>query len=200
MGRKKILFIILLPLILLLTSCYSHATKETPYSVATAVNAQTLTIVFDENTVSSGRIQSENGKYLFRYEPNSDGTSFSVTYPDGYVYSQTEHYGALTSPSDYNPDERLTKGYIDGLSLRETVDRAAEQVQENHKNRRMSPVPGLFLIACGLWIFHSPKSIWWLTRGWWYQNAEPSTLALTLYSALGILLVFAGAIILIASL
>lgn len=57
-----------------------------------------------------------------------------------------------------------------------------------------SPVLAFVLMALGAWNLLAPKSAWWISRGWWYRNAQPSDLALGFYRVTGVLLLGAGLI------
>ena len=41
-----------------------------------------------------------------------------------------------------------------------------------------SPPLGLLLIALGIWGAAAPRSVWYLSYGWRFKNAEPSEAAL----------------------
>lgn len=183
----------------LLTSCSSNRTPKEPHSANVETDGQLLTIIFDENTFSSGTIRAENEEYIFQYDAQSNGITFTVTYPDGYVYSQTEIDGVIASTYDYDADERKAKGYIDGYSLEWSVDNATNHAQGKENRNAPSPIFAILLLGCGSWNLFAPKTAWWLARGWWYKNAEPSDLALMLYRIAGIALLFAGIICLSAS-
>lgn len=185
--------------LLLLTSCNSNRAPAGSCSVTVEADGQPLTVIFDEHTFSSGKMKTANGEYTFQYEAQSNGIRFTVTYPDGYVYSQTEINGGIATPYDYDANERKAKGYMDGFSLAWAVDTAADQAQGNGNRNGPSPLLAVLLLGCGAWNLFAPRAAWWLAWGWRYKNAEPSDPALMLYRILGIVLLLAGILCLAAS-
>ena len=201
-GKRTFPVILILSVVilsLLLSSCNSNQPQSEPYSATVETNGQSITIIFDESSFSSGKIEAKNGEYEFQYETQLNGLKFTVTYPDGCIYSQTTISGGISYPHDYDSSEREAKGYIDLLSLDWAIDSAVDNAQGKGSQNGPSPLLAVLLLGCGVWHLFAPKTAWWLARGWWYKNAEPSDLALMLYRILGIILLFVGIICLIAS-
>ena len=70
---------------------------------------------------------------------------------------------------DYDPT-----AYVDGEVLLEVLgtDRAAPEKDGGN------PLPGLLIIGLGIWGVAAPRSVWYLSYGWRYKDAEPSDMAL----------------------
>ena len=128
---------------------------------------------------------------------------------------QTEAMG--TDPEEflgYNPfsasiEVKLKSDYAnaDSIAKIEKYFRKNADIQEvlyqkdlvnavNDNIRKIS----LLLLGLGAWNLFAPKSAWWLARGWWYKNAEPSDLAIAAYRIGGVCLLIAGVICAIAAL
>lgn len=186
--RKAAIFALLACFLLSLTACG----KADPVVQTQAIEAggQSLIVQFDENTLSAGIIQAENGEYAFEYDGHG---GLTIVYPDGYVYTQTAVNGGIGFPADYDAAERESKGYVDGFSLHWGLETAMDNARGALRSGG-SPnlLLALLLLALGAWNLFAPRSSWQLSHGWRYKNAEPSDLALTLYRLGGILLIFAG--------
>lgn len=117
-----------------------------------------------------------------------------------YVYEQTNISGGIATPADYDGAERSAKGYLDGFSLVWGIEGAADQARNTRSGGGPSPFLALLLLGLGAWNLFAPKSAWWLARGWWYKNAEPSDLAIAAYRIGGVCLLIAGVICAIAAL
>lgn len=178
--------LLLICILLFFSSCAKAEPENVPYS--TTVDGQDITISFYERTKSEGTITSENGVYTFSY--SFDGTFF-VVYPNGYTYSQKNTNGAIGVSWDYNesPEEL---GYISGFNLEWAVESASKSDSVNQK--AVSPIISIVLLGSGLFCMLSPKSLWWLSRGWMYKNVEPSDLVLLIYRIVGIIAVLFGLI------
>lgn len=181
--------------LLLLSACAAPAPEAKVETIA--VDGVALTVTFDPGTLSAGSIQTEHGQYTFRYESPE---TIVIQYPDGYVYEQTNISGGIATPADYDGAERAAKGYLDGFSLVWGIEGAAEQARNTRAGSGPSPFLALLLLGLGAWNLFAPKSAWWLARGWWYKNAEPSDLAIAAYRIAGVCLLFAGVICAIAAL
>lgn len=90
------------------------------------------------------------------------------------------------------------QGYIDGFSLVWGIERAMD-ARNSHGRGLASPFLAFVLIIIGAWYTFAPRSAWWLARGWWYKNAEPSNLAIGFYRIGGCLLILIGIICAIAA-
>lgn len=185
-----------IPLCLLaLSACAAPAPEAKVETVS--VDGVTLTVTFDPGTLSAGTIQTEQGQYTFRYDSQE---TIVIQYPDGYVYEQTDMGGGIATPAEYDAAERIAKGYLDGFSLVWGIEGAADQARNTRAGGGPSPFLALLLLGLGAWNLFAPKSAWWLARGWWYKNAEPSDLAIAAYRIGGVCLLFAGVICAIAAL
>ena len=181
--------------LLLFSACAAPASEAKVETVS--VDGVTLTVTFDPGTLSAGTIQTEHGQYTFRYESPD---TIVIQYPDGYVYEQTNISGGIATPADYDGAERIAKGYLDGFSLVWGIEGAADQARNTRAGSGPSPFLALLLLGLGAWNLFAPKSAWWLARGWWYKNAEPSDLAIAAYRIGGVCLLIAGVICAIAAL
>lgn len=197
--KRKCVLIVVMLLALVLGACNSNTAKSDPYSEVVEIDGQSLTITLDENNLSAGTITSENGTYTFEYGVSGNSIVFTVNYPDGYVFSQTEINGGFATPAEYNSIERKNKGYIDLFSLNYSIEGVMDNARGTSNNGSPSILLALALIGVGAWNFFEARSVWYLFRGWWYKNAEPSDLALMLYRIAGVFLIFAGIICAIAS-
>lgn len=196
--KRKCVLIVVMLLALVLGACNSNTAKSDPYSEVVEIDGQSLTITLDENNLSAGTITSENGTYTFEYGVSGNSIVFTVNYPDGYVFSQTEINGGFATPAEYNSIERKNKGYIDLFSLNYSIEGVMDNARGTSNNGSPSILLALALIGVGAWNFFEARSVWYLFRGWWYKNAEPSDLALMLYRIAGVFLIFAGIIYAIA--
>lgn len=181
--------------LLLFSACAAPAPASKVETVS--VDGATLTVTFDPGTLSAGVIQTEHGQYTFRYESPE---TIVIQYPDGYVYEQTNISGGIATPADCDGAERSAKGYLDGFSLVWGIEGAADQARNTRSGGGPSPFLALLLLGLGAWNLFAPKSAWWLARGWWYKNAEPSDLAIAAYRIGGVCLLIAGVICAIAAL
>ena len=179
--------------LVLLSSCGEKAAE--PASQAIEIASQTGTIAFEPGNRSAGTITLESGSYTFSY--GMDG-SLTVTYPDGYVYTQTQVNGGYAISSGYDAAERRAKGYPDGLTLAWGIEGAMDR--GGSRGGSAAPLLGVFLLGLGAWNLFAPRSSWWLSWGWRFRGAEPSDLALGLYRLGGGVLAAAGVLCLIASL
>lgn len=165
--------------------------KETAANIdyAATIDGQDAVISFLEGSLSEGTIKADNGTYTFAY--SMDGT-LSIVYPNGYIYSQKDIGGGIAVPIDYDASAVEKLGYIDGFSLARAISSAADR---GHGDTDGVPIIlSLFLLAVGIWFVSVPRSAWWISKGWYFKNAEPSDLALIVYRVGGCMLVFVGII------
>ena len=194
--KKWFIWILAVIMFALLPAC--NKPVPAPRTETAEINGQTLTITFDEHNLSAGKIATDSGEYTFAYTASGQDTTLTIVYPDGYVYSQTQHNGGISFPAAYDAAEREAKGYMDGFSLAWAIENAMGG-KAPAGNNGASPLLAIILLALGAWNTFAPKTAWWLARGWWYKNAEPSELALVLYRGLGVLLIVIGLICLVAA-
>ncbi len=191
----KRFFILIMVMLMLFsfTACGKDAVE--PLVKEIEISGQTGTIKFDQNTYSAGTITMENGEYRFIYD--IDGT-VTITYPDGFIYTQKNINGGIATPADYNALDVEAKGYIDGLSLVWGIESAMDYESRGNSNSASSLL-AIILMGLGTWVLFAPKRAWWLARGWWYKNAEPSDMAIGFYRVAGGLLMMVGIICMIAA-
>ena len=170
--------------LLLFPACSNEKPDNEPFD--TIANGQAITISFNDGTKSGGRITSDKGVYTFSY--SNDGT-LSITYPNGFLYTQRSINGGTSSSFD---DEAVSLGYIDGMSLGRAINAASDRGATNAK--AVSPIVSVLLLVLGALFIFAPKGLWWISRGWMYKNVEPSDLALGMYRVIGVVVVIAGVI------
>ncbi len=189
---KKYLFSALV--ILLLLSLAACGAREERRTKQIEVEGQTLTITFDEGNRSAGVITAANGDYAFSYDTSG---ALTIVYPDGSVCTAQDMNGAVAFPADYDASERTDAGYIDAFSLWFVLQGAMSDPQRTQSGASL-PLAFL-LLGLGVWALAAPRSLWWLSSGWRYRNAEPSDLALGLYRGLGAAFLIGGIICALAS-
>lgn len=182
---KKLLLLFSLCCVLL--ACASCRADTQPPSQEVSIDGQTAVVTFDPENYSAGTVSTQHGEYSFAYDRNGEVT---ITYPDGYVYTQRNMNGAIAMPVDYDAAEREAKGYVSGLSLVWGIESAMKS--DSRDGGSPSLLLALLLIGFGVWSLCAPKSAWWIAHGWRYKNAEPSDLAIGLYRVGGGALVFIG--------
>lgn len=188
--RKIITIIIaLISLVFIAAGCSRDIVVDDNYT--TTVDGHDAVISFLEGNHSEGTIDVNNFTYKFAY--SMDG-SLSIVYPNGYTYSQRDVGGAIAVSADYDAKEVEELGYIDGFSLARAISSASDSGNASGKSGGVSVIASLFLLAIGIWYVADPRSAWWISRGWWFKNAEPSDSALMLYRMGGCILVFVGII------
>lgn len=193
-GLTRILKLVVIILSLLfLTSCKKDVTEQAGTTIE--IDGQSGVLTFNQETRSAGTISMENGEYKFRYDKNGD---IVITYPNGHVYRQTNINGALMVSGGSDSNAIKEQGYIDGFSLVWGIERAMD-ARNSHGRGSASPFLAFVLIIIGAWYAFVPRSAWWLARGWWYKNAEPSNLAIGFYRIGGCLLILIGIICAIAA-
>ena len=173
-------------MLFLFSACSNRNSSNEPFN--TTVDGQSVTISFKNGTKSEGVITSDKGDYAFSY-PFPD--TFSVIYPNGYEYSHKSMNGTIAESSG-SYDSTEGSGYISGISLEMAINSAAQATSAGQ--RVVSPIVSIILLGLGVFCIISPKSLWWLTRGWMYKNVEPSDLALGIYRVSGVIVVLIGII------
>lgn len=132
-------------------------------------------------TVDQEQQTISDGKYSYRYEVSgsSSGASFKIIYPNGSSFWwQKNASGGFGGWSDDYDESTYASGHtlLDIL----TAGRPRESEPKN--------VPAIILlILLGLFNAIAPETSWYLSRGWYYRDAEPSDEALLLYRGSGIL-------------
>lgn len=173
--KHKVLTVVLLSLSLLLTACGAPKPE----------NILGRDGVF--YTVDPVEMTVTGGAYAYPYQVGGD--SITITYPNGSTYTEGRRGITVTVgwSNDYDP-----KAYTDGEILAEVLWEALDA-----KGERLPPFLGMLVAALGAWNLLSPETAWYVRRGWWYRNAEPSDLGLAvtrisggLLLALGVFLLF----------
>ena len=148
---------LLLLLCLLVTGCGRKQADLTVYEYnGFTVDTQTQTIT--------------RGDDVYRYA--FSGSEVTITYPNGaaYWWKYEQNGGVGGWSGDYDTDR-----YADGWDLLN----ALSYEPPRQSGGRNAPV-GLLLIPVGLFLLISPRTVWYLSHGWRFKNAEPSDLALGL--------------------
>lgn len=155
---------LLLTLLLLLCACGSEEPPSSVYEVERG--GRTYTVDQDNQTITC-----DGETYRFSIQGGGSRISTEITYPDGSTYWwETSEMGGFGGWSDdYDPT-----AYVDGEVLLEVLgtDRAAPEKDGGN------PLPGLLIIGLGIWGVAAPRSVWYLSYGWRYKDAEPSDMAL----------------------
>ncbi len=178
---KKAVFFGWLALLCLLCACGS---VRQPYSVT--VRGQDFLIDAENQTISFGAD-------VYRYAIN--GRVTTVTYPNGAEYVYERNSGGLGGSASWGDAYDETR-YIPGGTLIEAL--SAEM--PDGENGGGLWFPALLLSAVGLWNLLAPRSVWYLSRGLWYKNAEPSDVGLTLIRVSGGVVTAVGVILLLSPL
>lgn len=184
---KRIIAMIMACSVLMLFGCSGETAANTDYT--TTIDGQAAVISFLEGSLSEGKIKTDNGTYTFAY--SMDGT-LSIVYPNGYIYSQKDVGGGIAVPADYDASAVEKLGYIDGFSLARAISSASDSGRNDTDGAPI--ILSLFLLAVGIWFISAPRSAWWISKGWYFKNAEPSDLSLIVYRVGGCMLVFGGII------
>ena len=171
-----------LTVLLGLSLCGCAKTGET--AVCTVERGDTVYTVDKEN----GTIA--DGENIYHYELDSLGSGgwkIMVTYPDGstYWWEETENSGTGRCSADFDSEK-----YPDAMTLAKVLKAAQPE-----RMRSGNPVLGLLFLAVGLFNTIAPGKSWYLCRGWYYKNAEPSDTALFVYRAGGVLAVIVGVLL-----
>ena len=191
---KKYIALLLTVFLLLSVSVSCGHEEPTETVVNTTIGGQEMTVTFNPGTYSEGRIESATGAYSFAYNRSGD---LEITYPDGSscTYRKTQNAASLGASPDFDPG---SKGYPDGITMAWGIEHAIDQARPSTENRG-NVLLGILLLAVGAWFAFAPRSAWYLGHGWRFKNAEPSDAVLVLYGLGGGVLLFIGAICLLAA-
>ena len=165
--------------------------KEDPDHYDVAYDGKTYTVDQEQGTITCDGV-------VYRFEVSGSGgnsVDLDITYPDGsrYYWTKDGSFGHGGWSDDYDPE---ASGYVPGEVLWEVL--SLESAGQERSGP--SPVLAVLLLALGAFPAISPRKAWMLGYGWHFKNAEPSELALTVDRAVGVLLIFAGFICLVAAL
>lgn len=173
---------LLLTLLLLLCACGSEEPPSSVYEVERG--GRTYTVDQDNQTITC-----DGEAYRFSVQGGGSQIRTEITYPDGSTYWwETSGMGGFGGWSDdYDPG-----AYVDGDVLLAVLGTDRVTPEEDGGN----PLPGLLLIALGIWGAAAPRSVWYLSYGWRFKDAEPSDAALLAERLGGGIAVFIGIILL----
>jgi len=188
-------FLLICALLLSLAAC-KKAPAEPPTRTVEA-GGQTLAVSLDKQDSSAGTVAANGETYSFRYTASGQQITLAIEYPDGYVYKRTELGGAAAESSSYRAEERERAGYLSAALLVSGLEQAT-RAGRDPDGSGASPALALLLLALGVWNLLAPKSVWWVCRGWWYKNAEPSDAALLVCRIGGVVLPFSRVLCLLA--
>lgn len=113
-----------------------------------------------------------------------------ITYPNGYIYSQNINSNAAAKSWDIPagmPEISSAEeiGYIDENYL-------VDAILKHMRLKSEKSTTGIFAIiiaaAVGLWGIISPGSLWYVSYGWRYKNAQPTQAAIILNRIAGVIL------------
>ena len=137
-------------------------------------------------------ISDNDHTYQYHYSPGNSSYTITITYPNGstYAVATTGRISNSGHSADYNPEL-----YTDG----ETLIRIVADVV--HGNREPNPqfssgkvILVVILLALGIFYLASPHTAWYLSRGWYYKDAEPSDAALTWARISGVIFILLAVI------
>ncbi len=172
---KKLLVIFVLVVAVLLSAC-----GQKSYQVASG--GKVYTVDPEAHTVSDGSY-----RYSYQLSGSRDTYTLRITYPNGMVYlEQKNDMMTGSSWSTENPDSR----YASSDTLSAVITRQLK------KDMGASIGGCIVLLAAGLWALLAPYSLWKLSFGWRYANAEPSDAALLVNRICGGVLIVLGIAIL----
>lgn len=173
---KKRMLILLLLLALILTACGGETVKTVEY------RGMAFTLDMENGTVTH-----DGTVYRYEAETHGDSSRYTVFYPDGasYTMSWSGNIGTGGGTGGYYDADRMDGDILVDL-LRDNLPK------EKDPDRFL-----LCLLVIGLGVFHAaaPYAVWYLHRGWYYRDAEPSELSLTAARIGGIVLIIFGVIL-----
>lgn len=144
--------------------------------VSYAVDTEEQAIYDGENT------------YEYQVDFNSDGYTLEITYPNGATWSCEEsHAGGTMGWSDDYDVKGVT--YPTGDTLQQVLDEArvlSFTANVGTASEKSLLVFLVLLILGGFSLFY-PYGAWYLERGWYYKDAEPSEAALVFNRIIGII-------------
>ncbi len=146
-----------------------------------------LTIDLPASTISDG-----THTYAYSIKSSRDGYTINLTYPDGaeYYWSSQSSGSISTGTGDFKGDPAGTI-YADPVILCQALEGKALEAP-----RRIPIALCLLLIGMGAVMVLAPQTVWLLRYGWQFRDAEPSSLALGVSRASGVVVILAGIVFL----
>ena len=178
--KRHVLTVVLLFLLTCLCACQGIDDSSSTYIYDVEYNGTVYTVDYQTMTIAAG-----GERYHFQVSGGSARSRFEVTYPDGSTYWWEEDGmgGAGGWSDDYDPAR-----YVPG----DTLWKVLEQSAPSRRNTGGNPLLGLLLLAVGIFHAAAPRAAWFLARGWYYKDAQPSDLALSLNRVFGVIFGLAG--------
>lgn len=172
-------FLLFILIAILLAGC-SLNEPVSPYVVEKYYTS--FTIDPENGTIS-------DGTHTYEYEIN--GNTTVITYPNGATYWWTQDGSHGTGGWD-NGYSLVGFPYVSGDTLVSVLD---GERPDNKPSKNFLVV--LLLGAVGIWYTASPYSAWYMSYGWRYKDAEPSTAALIMARVSGVLLLIFSVMLLL---
>ena len=148
----------------------------------------TYTVDTETQTIHDGE-----SVYEYQVELYRDGYTLEITYPNGAFWSAsvTESDGTYGWNEEYDMKGTV---YPTGDTLETVLHNAGVTYISSGQSGEKSVLLLLVLLGVGIFSAAYPYGAWYLERGWYYKDAEPSDAALLFNRVVGILLL-AGALI-----
>lgn len=185
--KRKIAFILMLVMLMLLTACQQTPKGATWQHITKDGEVVGLTINFDEQTITA----SDDIVTVIAYDSNGnaigdtptedkdvyhytyDDGNITITYPNGATYWESSTAGGWDN--DYDPER-----YIEGDVLAQQLNQAYQYSRKNWDSVFLVGLICLIIIGlCIVDIIH-PDIFYRLRYGLWVQNAEPTEFAMTM--------------------
>ena len=148
----------------------------------------TYTVDTEAQTIHDGE-----SVYEYQVELYRDGYTLEITYPNGAFWSAsvTESDGTYGWNEEYDMKARFTPR---GIRWKPYCATRVSPIFLPAKAAKKAVLLLLVLLGVGIFSAAYPYGAWYLERGWYYKDAEPSDAALLFNRVVGILLL-AGALI-----
>ena len=172
-------YILLILISVLLAGC-TVTNPDAPYEV------EKYNMLF---TVDPANGTVSDGTHVYEYVIS--GNTTSITYPNGATYWWTQDGTHGTGGWD-NGYSLVGFPYVSGDTLVSVLD---GERPDSRPSKNFLVI--LLLGVVGIWYTVSPYSAWYISYGWRYKDAEPSTAALILGRVSGMLLLILSVILLL---
>ena len=167
--------------LLIAVSLFGCGKQKNVYTVRR--NDITYRVDTEQHTIS-------DGTYVYNYSFSGDAASYKATvrYPNGssYWFSKNGNSGYGGWSDDY-----VETAYVSGSVLVDIIEETAQKPVNIGKI-----FGGILLIVLGIFNAASPGTAWYLQRGLWYKNAEPSDMALAFTRGAGVVGIIVGVVLL----